>query len=346
MKYRRQRLLLAFAALAIAAALAAVLFNVYGAVERRLRDEFSAYGANILAVPQSGDSVPLAISAAAEQLGAKAAPFFVSSDHIGNAEVPVVGFDPALTKPLTPYWHTEGTRDIGSGECLAGESLAARYQLKLNAPVALEHGACTLKGIVSTGGAEDREMLVLFDRAAASPAIATFIEIRVPGERLAALRTALAAQFPAADFREIRAIADTESNVILKIRASLFLLTLLILLITTLCVTGNFTEMVLERAKEIAILKSLGASERPIAAFFVTESAALALAATLAGYVAGLFAAAAVTRGIFGGVFRLEPDWLAFAGVAAVMLAVASIATAIAASRIWTIEPAIILRGE
>jgi putative ABC transport system permease protein len=261
--------------------------------------------------------------------------------------VPVVGFDPALTKVLTPYWHTEGTREIGAGECLAGEAIVERYGLQLGAPVALEGGACTLKGIVSTGGAEDREMLVPFARAAGSSAgMATFVEIRVPGERLSAVRAALATQFPGAEFREIRAVADTESSVILKIRASVYLLTLLILVITTLCVTGNFTEMVLERAKEIAILKSIGAAERAIAAFFVTESAALALAATVAGYVAGLFAAAAVTRGIFGGAFRLEPDWLGFAGVAAVMLAVAAIATAIAASRIWTIEPAIILRGE
>ncbi len=346
MKYRRQRLLLAFAALSVAAALAAVLFNVYGAVERRLRDEFSAYGANVLAVPQSGDSIPVAIAAAAARQGASAAPFYVTTDQIGKEQIPLVGFDPALTKPLTPYWHVDGTREIAAGECLAGESLAARLNLQLNSPVPLEHGPCTLKGILSTGGAEDREILVPYARAAATSDAATFIEIRVPGASLAAVRASLTAQFPAADFREIRAVADTESSVILKIRASVFLLTLLILVITTLCVTGNFTEMVIERAKEIAILKSIGASERPIAAFFVTESAALALAATIAGYAAGLFAAAAVTRGIFGGAFHVEPDWTAFGSVALVMLAVASVATGIATSRIWTIEPAIILRGE
>jgi putative ABC transport system permease protein len=146
--------------------------------------------------------------------------------------------------------------------------------------------------------------------------------------------------------RTIRAVAGTESNVVLKIRASLFLLTLLILVITTLCVSGNFTEMVIERSKEIGILKALGAAERRIAAFFVSESAALAVAATITGYLAGLFAAAAIGREIFGGTFQLQSDWLAFGGVAGVMLAVASIATAIAASRIWGIEAAAILRGE
>ena len=70
LQYRKQRLLLAFSALAIAATLATVLFGIYGTVERRLRDEFRSYGANIAAVPVNGKTVPLAIAAAAEKLGA------------------------------------------------------------------------------------------------------------------------------------------------------------------------------------------------------------------------------------------------------------------------------------
>lgn len=342
LKYRKQRLLLAFAALAVAAALATVLFNIYGSIERRLHEQFSAYGANIAAVPQTGDFVPIDIKKAAERQGGIAAPFVVRTTRIANTTVPLVGFIPEATQPITSYWHVDGARAIGNGECLAGETLAARLNLKIGARV-LAEVPCILRGIISTGGAEDNELLVPLDPATTA---ATFIEIRVPGDRLAAARAALAKQFPDVEFREIRAVADTESSVILKIRAALFLLTLLVLVITTLCVTGNFTEMVIERAKEIAILKSLGAAERRIAAFFVSESAALAISATLAGYLAGLFAAAGIARGIFGGVYRIETDWLVFAGVAAVMLAVAAISTAVAIARIWTIEPAVILRGD
>jgi hypothetical protein len=54
LQYRKQRLILAFAALAVAATLATVLFGIYGTVERRLRDQFEAYGANIVAVPANG----------------------------------------------------------------------------------------------------------------------------------------------------------------------------------------------------------------------------------------------------------------------------------------------------
>jgi len=345
LQYRKQRLLLSFSALAIAAALATVLFGIYGTVERRLREEFRSYGANIVAVPVSGKTVPLELAAAAEKLGAPAAPFLITSTQVGGNAILVAGFVPSKTADMTSYWHMQGSRAIGPGECIAGELLAARLHIGIGSRTPI----CTVKGIVSTGGAEDQELLVTFETAATLAGIrdsASLIEIRAPGEQVDTIRAALAKQFPAADVRTIRAVAATESNVVLKIRASLFLLTLIILTITTLCVTSNFSEMVIERSKEIGILKALGAVERGIAALFVSESVALALAATIAGYAAGLFAAAVIGREVFGGVFRLQASWLVFAGVAGVMLIVAATATAIAASRIWSIQPAVILRGE
>jgi putative ABC transport system permease protein len=349
LEYRKRRLLLAFAALAVAATLATVLFGIYGTVERRIRDEFRSYGANMVAVPANGTTVPLSIAGAAEILGAEAAPFLVTAGQVSGHTIPVAGFVPAKTARLTTYWHVQGARDIQNGECLAGELVATELQLTPGSRISLDGAPLLVKGIVSTGGAEDRELLIPFETAARLAGlhdVASVIEIRAPGERVEAVRSALAKRFPEADVRTIRSVAGTETNVVLKIRGALFLLTLLILAITTLCVSSNFTEMVIERSKEIGIMKALGAAERRIAAFFVSESAALALAATIAGYLAGIFAAAAIGREIFGGVFRLQASWLVFASVGAVMLSVAAIATAIAASRIWRVDPAVILRGE
>src|ERR1700733_6562232 len=106
LQYRKQRLLLSFSALTVAAALATVLFGIYGTVERRMREEFRSYGANIVAVPVSGKTVPLELVAAAEKLGAAAAPFLITS---WNANL-VAGFIPSKTADLTQYWHIQGTR--------------------------------------------------------------------------------------------------------------------------------------------------------------------------------------------------------------------------------------------
>jgi putative ABC transport system permease protein len=268
---------------------------------------------------------------------------------VGSAAVAVAGFVPVKAEGMTYYWHVQGTRVIQNGECLAGELVANQLQLKIGESVGLQDAPCLLKGIVSTGGAEDQELLVLFDTAATLAGVhdeASMVQIRAPGEKVESVRAALARQFPAADIRTVVSVAGTETNVVLKVRAALLLLTLVILAITTLCVSSNFSEMVIERSKEIGILKALGAAERKIAGFYVSESAALALAATVTGYIAGIFAAAAIGREIFGGGFHLHADGMVFLSVTAVMLVVAALATGIAASRIWGIQPAIILRGE
>lgn len=349
LRYRKQRLAIAFAALAVAATLSTVLFGIYGTIGQRIREEFRGYGANIVAVPQTGHTIPLELAAAAEKLGAEAAPFLITTGRVGNEAIPVAGFDVAKSAALTSFWHIQGIRDIAPGECLAGELLASKLHLTLGAPVALQSAPCTLKGIVSTGGAEDSELLVPFADAAklaGLSAVASLIELRAPSDRLESIRAALAQQFPAADLRTNLAVAATESSVVVKFRAALLLLTVIILVITTLCVSSNFSELVIERSKEIGIMKALGAAERRITAFFISESAALACVASLAGYLAGILITAAIGHQVFGAAFHVEPSAAVFAGVMSVMLAVASVATAISASRIRGIQPAIILRGE
>ena len=142
LQHRRQRLMLAFSAMAIAAALATVLFGIYGTVERRLRDEFRQYGANIAAVPANGNTVPLEIAASAERLGAAASPFLVTSAIVGSDVVPVAGFVPAKAAPMTPYWHMEGSREVGPGGCVAGQLLADRMGWKVGSPVAVSAAPC------------------------------------------------------------------------------------------------------------------------------------------------------------------------------------------------------------
>jgi putative ABC transport system permease protein len=297
-----------------------------------------------VAVAVNGGTVPLSIVDAATREGAQATPVLVTSGQIGEETIPVAG----VLAPK-PYWHVQGSNVISPGSCLAGETIATQLSLQVNASVAVEGQPCKLSGIISTGGTEDQELIVDFASAVALSGIhdgASAIEIQAPGERLDAIRTKLAAEFPMADVRTVRAVAGTESNIVVKMRAALLLLTLLILAITTLCVTSNFSEMVIDRAKEIGIMKALGGAERRIASFFISESATLAVLATVIGYTAGTFAAAAIGREIFGGVFHVQIDLLVLAGVAGVMLLVATVATAIATARIWNIQPAVILRGE
>jgi putative ABC transport system permease protein len=358
-EFRKKRLLLAFSALAVAATLATALFSIYSDIERKMRVEFRGYGANIVIAPAGGaQTVPLAAVAEAERHGAIAAPFVYTVGHLDGEPVVVAGADFRRAGPLIHYWRVEGARSAGPGECLVGSTVAAHFRLKLGQPAKLEGAPCVIRGIVSSGGPEDAQVILPFAAAEQLAGIrdaASVVEVRADGERVTAVHAALAKALPGADVRVLHAVAETEANVVLKIRSTLFLLTALILAITTLCVTGNFSALVLERSREIGILKAIGAADRKIAALFLSESLILGLASAVTGYGLGLLVAWEIGRQIFpgsaggaagGAASGVGVNFGVFLPVAGVTLAVAAGATLAAAARIWRIKTAVILRGE
>jgi putative ABC transport system permease protein len=225
--------------------------------------------------------------------------------------------------------------------------VAAHFHLKIGQKT----GLGIVRGIVSSGGAEDAQVMLPFETAvqmAGLHDVASLVQVRADGERLTEVQAALAQALPGTDVRLLHAVAETEANVVLKIRSTLFLLTALILAITTLCVSSNFSALVLERSKEIGILKAIGAAEKKIAALFLSESLILGLGSTVAGYVLGLLVAWWIGRQIFpeSSAAGVGVNYGVFLPVAGVTLAVAAAATLAAAARIWRIKPAVILRGE
>jgi putative ABC transport system permease protein len=352
-RFRRRRLLLAFSGLAVAATLATALFSVYSDIDRKMRREFRGYGANLLIAPAGNSrSVPVRAVVEAEKLGAVAAPFVYAVDRIREERLVVEGIDFERAAPLTSYWRIAGAREAGPGECLAGNILAAHFHVGIGQTLPLASGACTVRGIVNTGGDDDDRLMVPFARAQAEAGFqdsASLVEVRADGQRVDEIRAALARALPETDVRVLHAVAATEASVVLKVKAAVFSLAIVIFAITTLCVTGNFSALVIERSKEIGVLKAIGAGEGKIAALFLSESLVLALGSTVAGYAAGLVVAYGIGRKIFsdsGSTAAIGVDFAVLAPVMAVTLLVAVLATLMAASRIWRIEPAAILRGE
>lgn len=352
-RFRRRRLLLAFSGLAVAATLATTLFSVYSDIERKMRREFRGYGANLIIAPAANSqTVPLKAVEEAEHLGASAAPFIYTVGRIGDERIVVAGVDFRRAEPFTSYWHVDGARAAGDGECLAGSALAAHFRVGQGQKLALASGPCVLRGIVTSGGDEDNRLMVPFERAAADAGFentASIVEVRADGRKIDDIRASLTRALPGSDVRVLHAIAETEASVVLKIKSAVWFLALVIFGITTLCVTGNFSALVIERSKEIGILKAIGAAESKIATLFLSESLVLALISTFAGYTAGLAVAYGIGRTIFSDnaqVPGIGVDFAVFAPVMAVTLLVAVLATILPASRIWRIEPAVILRGE
>jgi putative ABC transport system permease protein len=349
LRFRRGRLLLAASSLAVAATLVTTLFNLYSAVEQRIRSEFEGFGANVVLAAANAGTVPLTALEAARRLQVSASPLLLTATAINKQEVPVLGIDFATSAEFHRYWQVAGARIAHNGECLAGSNLAEQFHWELHHSLSFGDAHCELAGIVTSGGSEENQLIVPFavaQQLARLTTAASVIEIRAPGAKVSAVRDALAAQYPQASVRVVRAVADTESQLVLQIRGALFSLLLIILVITTLCVTSNFSELVLERSREIGLLKAIGAAERRIAGLFLSESVILSGVSSLVGYLVGLVAAASIARSIFGGAWGIHWDALVLITVIGLTLFVSVAATLVAAQRIWRIQPAMILRGE
>jgi putative ABC transport system permease protein len=337
-KLRRRRLFLAFCAMAVAGSLATALFTVYSDIEKKLSQQFQAYGANVVISGAAGAvTVPLRAADEVRKLGGTAAPFLYALNQMNGRAVVLAGVDLAPAGKLLQYWHVDGIR----GPCLAGVSLG----LKPGQTVQLQNFNCILDGVVSTGGAEDAQIILPFATVARLSGLtdqASLVQARMPTEKVDVLAKAV----PETDVRLVRAVAETESNVVLKVRLALFVLMAIILVIVTISISSNFGELVLERSKEIGILKAIGAGEIKIASLFAAESMILAAFATIIGYTLGVFLAGWIDQSVFETSFAIHPRPMVLLLASLVTFLVALAATGIATGRIWRIQPAIILRGE
>ena len=276
-----------------------------------------------------------------------------------------VGSDFAALKALVPGWQVEsGTYDgtLAPGACAVGAHLARRFRLKPGDSVKLTtngisgsakgqaaSGTFQVARVISTGSSEDDQVFVplpALQQLAGLEGKISVIEVNIPGQTAGIERGVhqMAAAFPGVDVRPIRQIAYSQGKGLHTIRGLLISLMGLILVIIALCVTATMTAIVLERRKDIAVMKALGASNQDVTRLLVMEGASLGLAAGLVGFVVGGLLAAQVGERLFG--VRLEVVWWTLPLVWAATILLAALATFFPVGIMRRIQPATALKGE
>jgi ABC-type antimicrobial peptide transport system permease subunit len=115
------------------------------------------------------------------------------------------------------------------------------------------------------------------------------------------------------------------------------------LLLATVGIYGVMSYMVSQRTQEIGIRMALGADRGEVVGMVLVQALRLAVG----GLAAGCIAAFALTGLLRTMLYDVRPtDPITFAGVAAVLLAVAAVATAVPAMRATRIDPLMALKAE
>jgi putative ABC transport system permease protein len=104
------------------------------------------------------------------------------------------------------------------------------------------------------------------------------------------------------------------------------------------------TAIVMERRKDIGVMKTLGAGDAQLMRLFVTEGASLGLLGGVLGYALGALLARALADRIFGVALGLQAWTLPAVCAFSVALAVLAAQWPVRVMR--AIRPAVVLKGE
>ncbi len=350
---RRGRAATALFAVVIAASVATAVMNLYVDVESKLRKEFRSYGANVVVVGKDGQALaPDVVARIEAEVAGRglAVPFaYVVAKTSDGSPIVVAGTDFEKVKKLNSWWSVSAWPSAEK-TALIGVRAAGVVSPK-GQPFDLEFQGrklhVTPAGTLHTGAAEDsRVYLSLNDFVSWTGVQPSTVEVAASGSanEINATVQRLAASVPAAEVKPVRQIVEAEGRVLSKTRASLLASALIIILTAALCVLATLTTWVLDRRRDFAIMKALGAPERLVNAFFAAEAAAIGAVGAVAGFLIGIGVAAWIGRANFHAA--VMPRAGVFPVVLAGSVAVALISAILPISLLRRVQPAMILRGE
>lgn len=356
---RRGRMAGALAAITVSAAVATALLNLYGDAQSKLRADFRGYGANVVVLAHDGATLPAGtMNVVQSQFGADAVmvPYAYviarTGEGLSGSPVIVAGTDFARARSLNSWWSvtkwpSQRSADV---EGLFGRH-AARILTSGNQPLELWFSGKKLTvtpvGALKTGGDEDSRIYIdLAQFESWTGVLASAIEVRVPGtaEQVNSAIASLQAALPNAQVRPVRQIVEAETRVLGRTRSMLFWTTLAVIATSALCVFAALLSWVLDRRRDFAVMKALGASERLLVGFFASEAALVGLVGAVLGFGTGIGAANWIGRANFG--LSVAPQFSLMPLILAGGVALALVAATAPLGILRRIQPATILRGE
>jgi putative ABC transport system permease protein len=370
--HRKGRTVLLLAVLAMASSLATALGIVSYSMEKRVAEEVRKYGANLIVLPESAR---LDVGSGGLNFGVVTEPAFLQQRqvedalarsglkaersfhlrgalHWKDADLMAEGVNFADVRRLFSWWQLRGTWPA-AGETVIGLDLATRLGLKPGDTMELAGKAQTVRlrisGIVSSGGEEDGLLFLALpelQQALGLDGQLTLARLMVTagGNSLSKSAAALQLLLPTAKVSEVRQTARTSEGLLAKVKLLMIMVTAVVLVSAGSSVAGTMSTTVLERGKEIGLMKAMGGTRWEVMLIFCGEAAMLGILGGLAGYLFGSVIAQFITRTVFSASAEFIP-W--FAGISlGVSLFLALLGSLGPMISVFKLDPVRSLRGE
>src|SRR5207248_5073994 len=150
--------------------------------------------------------------------------------------------------------------------------------------------------------------------------------------------------FPGARAEQIRQATQNEGAVLSHISGMMLLIALASLIAAALAVSAAMATTILERRREVGLMKSLGATTTTIGSLFISEASLLAIIAGGVGFLLGTTIARRIGQAVFHSSVEITPVLLPI--VIFLALLVTIIGSAAAIRRALQLDPILVLRGD
>jgi putative ABC transport system permease protein len=256
--------------------------------------------------------------------------------------VTMVGVLPGEEKAIRAWWSfSEGGFLQHADDLVAGAVAARTLGLALGQTVTVSDRDYTVAGVLGESGSNDDFLLFVpldtLQEASGKGRVVSTVDVRAlctgcPVEKIA---HSLAAHIPGVHAVAVRQVAEAELGMWHSMRMIVLMLAAITLLVGLFGVMNAMSAMVVERRRDIGIMRAVGASRRQILSMFLLEAVALGLLGGFGGYLAGLLLAFAAGPLVLEGV--VVTPVLAYlplaVGLAAAVSMMASLHPALSASR-------------
>ena len=278
-------------------------------------------------------------------------------------------------KEMKSWWQIDGTYPIeNQNEALVGKKLAQSKNIKVGDIIHYNGGELKVSGIVSGGGDEDNSILTdlsimqtvlnvpgkigsidvsaittpendLARKAAANPDLLSQQEREI--WYCTAYVSAIAYQIEEvignSSARPVRQIAESEGKILDKTQLLMLLITVLSLLSAALGVSNLVSANIMERSRELGLLKAIGATDLSVIILVLAEIFIAGCIGGVAGYFLGLGLAQIIGSTVFGS--GIANNIVVIPIVSVLMLLVLLIGSLPAIRMLLSLQPAEVLHG-
>ena len=364
LRLRLQRVFIIFTALTVGASIVTAMAAVYFDINTKMSQELRTFGANFYIGSADGGMMNQAelnaiLQKSPDGFITAASPYLYGVARSDLEKIVLMGVNFDAMRILAPYWQITGSAinvNFDDRNAMIGKTLAERLHVKVGDNLqlsknAVEKHSFNIKGIVEAGDATDNMLIVNVEFAQNwldKEGVVNNALLNVQNEQGAntvdQFAEKIMQQYPDLTARPIRKVSASEGQILEKIKGLMGLISLVILVLATLCVNTTLIAIVGERSKEFALQKSLGAKKFDIIRQISTEILIIAFCAIIIGLGLGYLLAQVLGITVFKSYIDMRLPVLPITVV--LSLLVAFVAVIIPTRRALSINVANVLKGE